>query len=172
MKKLILITTLLALFNLGSKPVNQKLVRLTIINKSGEELFIRLDNIEPYYENHISYAFTIPVGYKTEPTVREFTIYRDIYTMQVSYVREWDPVYTYSPCTPGINKLDLAATRNHRLTFTKCTQNPPRPGEDSMDKIWQGVSVDQRSVAKAFKNALNPILIYAPSWWLRCYLYP
>ncbi|MFN2159470.1 MAG: hypothetical protein ACK2U3_08655 [Anaerolineales bacterium] len=172
MKKFILILSLLSFFTLGSQPVNRVLVKLTIINKSGEELFIRLDNIEPYYENHIFYNFTIPVGYKTDPTVRAFTIYRDIYTMQVSYVREWDPVYTYSPCSPGIHELNLFATRNQRLTFTKCTQTPPRPGEDSMEKIWQGTTVDQRSIALAFRNALDPIRIYAPTWWLRCFLYP
>lgn len=172
MKKLILIASLLALFNLGSIPANRKLVRLTIINKSGEELFIRLDNIEPYYENHIFYNLTIPVGYKTDPTVREFTIYKDIYTMQVSYVREWDPVYTYSPCSQGINKIDLSATRNQRLTFTRCTQRPPRPGETSMEKIWQGTVVNQRSIALTFRDALDPIRVYAPTWWLRCFLYP
>ena len=172
MKKLILAAIILALFTLGSKPVNRPLVKLTIINKSGEELSLRLDNIEPYYENHIIYNFKIPIGNKTNPTVRVFTIYKDIYTMQVSFFREWEPVYQYTPCNPGPHKIDYFATTNQRFTFTKCTQSPPRPGEATMHKVWQGAVVNQRNLRRMSADAFDPALIYGKAYWGGCYQFP
>lgn len=169
MKRLILLTSLLAIFLLGSAPVDKRLVKLTVINKSGEELFIRLNNIEPYYEHDVTYAFTIPVGTKTSPVVRQFTIYRDIYNMQFYYVKEWDPVYQYSPCGPGVHISQLNATTNQRLTFTRCTQTPPQSGEKNMQKIWQGITINKKSLRKAL--TLDPLLIYNPLYWTGCYVF-
>lgn len=163
MRRLILLTSILALFLMGSKPVDQRLVKLTIINKSGEELFITLDNIEPYYENNVTYSFTIPPGTKTKPVVRQFTIYRDIYNMVFYYIREWDPVYQYSPCNQAPHESVLDATKNQRFTFTSCNQTPPPPGEDTMNKVWQGITVNRESVRKAFTldrlNQFNPLFL-------------
>lgn len=156
MKRAALIAVILALFLMGSKPVNKKLVRLTIINKSGVELFIRLDNLETDYEEEILYNFTIPEGDRDNPTVIEYTIYEDVYNVTMQYVREWDPVYQYSPCDLTPHYTQLIADRNHRWVFTECSQKPPRPGEPSMDKIHQGVIMNKRTYFRALIGIRNP----------------
>jgi hypothetical protein len=141
MKKTLLITSIMAFLLMGATP--KGLVRLTIVNKSGVELFIHLDNLETYYECDTIYNFTIPEGDRQNPTVMEFTIYRDVYNVTVHYVEKWDPVYSYSPCNLQPHYLQLSATRNHRWVFTECAQKAPRPGERSMDKIYQGVIMNK-----------------------------
>ena len=156
MKRAALIAVILALFLMGSKPVNKELVRLTIINKSGVELFIQLDNLETDYEGEILYNFTIPEGDRENPTVMEYTIYKDIYNVTMLYVKEWDPVYQYSPCDLTPHYSELIANRNHRWVFTECSQKPPRPGERSMDKIYQGVTMNKRAYFQALLGIPNP----------------
>ncbi len=151
MKRAALIAVILALFLMGSKPVNKELVRLTIINKSGVELFIQLDNLETNYEGEILYNFTIPEGDRETPTVMEYTIYKDIYNVTMLYIKEWDPVYQYSPCDLAPHYSQLIADRNHRWVFTECAQKSPRPGERSMEKIYQGVIMNKRTYFQIFK---------------------
>lgn len=156
MKRAALVAMILALFLMSSKPVNKGLVRLTIINKSGVELFIGLDNLETDYEGEIIYNLTIPVGDHENPTVMEYTIYKDIYNVTMLYVKEWDPVYQYSPCDLNPHYSQLIADRNHRWVFTDCAQKPPRPGERSMDKIYQGVTINKRTYFQALRSVQNP----------------
>lgn len=146
MKRVILLTLILSFLLIAAGgPTEKGLVRFTVINKSGEELFIHLQNTTDCFWECIIYNFTIPVGTKTEPYVKEFTISRDIYNMTVSYVREWDPVYTYSPCADTTTPTRLMALRNIRINFSQCTQFPPIRGERSMDKYWQGFILNPRA---------------------------
>ena len=147
MKKIIPIVLICAIFLMGADdPVG--LVRLTIINKSGAEIAIWLNG--RYQEEY--YYLTIEEGTREFPLVKTFTIYKDIYDMQIGYIREWDPVYYYAPsnsaCPISPTEDLLYATRNNRLTFTECAGAPPRPGEPSMMKIWQGQYVTQRMLLK------------------------
>ena len=151
MKKIILIVLICAIFLIGADdPVG--LVRLTIINKSGGEIAIWLNG--RYQEEF--YYLTVEQGTRDFPKVKTFTIYKDVYDMQIGYIREWDPVYYYdpsnSPCPITPTKELLYATRNNRLTFTDCAGGFPRPGEPSMMKIWQGQYVNRQLLIEILKS--------------------
>jgi hypothetical protein len=140
------ISAILALFLTAAKPTKTVLVRLTIVNKSGVELFIHLDNLATNYEDDVTYSLTIPEGDHENPTVKEFTIYRDIYDVQVYYVENWDPVYGYTICANSTGKTQLNAKRQHRWVFTECSRERPRPGEPTMEKFYWGSLVGKGNI--------------------------
>jgi hypothetical protein len=141
-----LISAILALFLMGAKPTKNVLVRLTIVNKSGVELFIHLDNLATNYEDDVTYSLTIPEGNHETPTVKEFTIYREVYDVQVYYVENWDPVYGYTICANSTGKTQLNAKRQHRWVFTECSRESPRPGEPTMEKFYWGSLVGKGNI--------------------------
>jgi hypothetical protein len=145
-KRAALISAILALFLMGAKPTKTALVRLTIVNKSGVELFIHLDNLATSYKDDVTYSLTIPEGDHEAPTVKEFTIYRDIYDVQVYYVENWDPVYGYTICGNSTGKTQLNAKRQHRWVFTECSRERPRPGEPTMEKFYRGSLVGKGNI--------------------------
>jgi len=132
-----LISAVLALFLMGAKPTKTALVRLTIVNKSGVELFIHLDNLATNYEDDVTYSLRITEGDHESPTVKEFAIYRDIYDVQVYYVENWDPVYGYTICGNSTGKTQLNANRQHRWVFTECSRERPRPGDQPEEYIYR-----------------------------------
>lgn len=130
MKKIALLSLLLSFFLTGLD--SEKLVRFTVINKSGVEIAIRLINPE----KELNYYLTIPAGNRECPTEKEFTIVQAVYTMQVLYVELYDPVYGYPECGGAVIPASLVAIRNTRLTFFECFQVPPGKGEPSWRPFW------------------------------------
>src|SRR5512139_3987592 len=94
---LLLIIALLSLSLIAAEPVGK--TRLTIINKSGFKLAIWLKGTKTCCQ----YYLTVPKGDKNTPYVEQFTIGNDKYTMVVSFVRIYDPVYPRHPCFTAIN---------------------------------------------------------------------
>jgi len=136
----LLIVLILSVFIVGGN--NTPLVRLNIINKSGVELFIRLDGTDSL----VYYSLKVPIGTRENPVIKTFTIIRGTYQMQLTYVGEWDPVYNLNPCPDTPSIMFLNARGNNRLTFTECESNPPWPGERTMEKIWQGFYLSRRAL--------------------------
>lgn len=111
---------------------NGKLVRLTVINKSGYPLGIRLVGEDPVID---FYYLNVPEGDRKDPTTEIFTLPPMAYDMVAEYIEIWDPVYGFNCERDQINRLFLF--RNIRLTFLDCNQIPPNPGEPTMWKVWQ-----------------------------------
>jgi hypothetical protein len=102
------------------------LVRLTIINKSGNEIYIRLQSIDQ--ERDTFYYLTIPAGTKTEPTVRAFTIAEEIYYRTTYYGPG-----KYMQCFGAVNVGELIMDGNVRLNFQPCFSIPTRRIDNIMD---------------------------------------
>ena len=132
MKRVLILTTLLTLLSMGASPAAAKLVRLTIVNKSGLPLEIKLtgENVENFY------YLRIPAGDRVSPTEVEFTIARDTYQMQPYYIELWDPVYGAS--CGGAGSKTMLAFRSIRVTFLECDYTPRRKGEPGVLK-WPGL---------------------------------
>ena len=82
-----------------------KMVRLTIINKSGYDVYMKLEGsaiTEAYY------YLTIPAGDRDEPTVKVFTVWSDVYDRTT-----WQ-------CDGRQTSGTLFMDGNVRLTFTPC----------------------------------------------------
>jgi hypothetical protein len=125
---------------MGAKePVS--LIRFTVINKSEQKIGIRLVGIE---DDELFYYLTIPEGDKENPAIKDFTITRAIYNMQVYYVATYDPVYGWPCVQPPPNTL--VALRNLRLNFGPCGEAPPNLGEPSMLKFWPFIEPPQKIV--------------------------
>jgi hypothetical protein len=127
MKKVLLLTSILALMLVGADPSG--LVRLTLINKSGMEIAIALhsktDDLRIYY-------LPVPEGDREEPATKVYTILRDSYYMQMYYIDTYDPVYGFKCNVQPPNSL--IAHRNLRVIFLECDKLAPNPGEPSMMK--------------------------------------
>jgi hypothetical protein len=128
MKKSSMLVALISLIliSANTRPVN--LVRLTIINKSGLPMEIKLtgEDDENFYYLHI------PEGDRELPSETIFTIVPDIYKMQPYYIELWDPVYGYS--CGGAGAKTLYAARNIRITFLECGYSPRNKGEPGVLK--------------------------------------
>lgn len=140
MKKVLILITLSSLLLMGVSPSSGpmaaslksiKLVRLTIVNKSGLPLEIKLtgENVENFY------YLRIPTGDRTLPTEEIFTIARDTYQVQPYYIELWDPVYGYS--CGGAGSRTLYAYHNIKITFLECNNSPRHRGESPIYK-WPG----------------------------------
>jgi hypothetical protein len=84
-----------------------KMVRLTIINKSGYDVYMKLEGsavTEAYY------YLTIPAGDRDAPTIKVFTIMEDVYTRTT-----WQ-------CDGAKSTGNLVVDGNLRLTFVPCGQ--------------------------------------------------
>ena len=108
------IAFLLILFTLliAAAPSIETMARLTIINKTDEDLYIQLTNDE----ENLHYYLTGRLG----TTV--FTIEREIYDA------------TFWACGNSTDDVTLDVTRNLRLNFPVCS-NVPNAGEPSMEKV-------------------------------------
>ena len=108
----IMVTSLL----LASGPA-LRVVRLTVINKSGNEVYIRLEGSDVGKQ---FYYLTVPAGTKTSPTVRVFTVVEDVYKRTTTY-----GAGKYKFCYGMTSVGQLVMASNTRLTFTPCQYNPP-----------------------------------------------
>lgn len=131
--KRILLTFMIIIVALGTIGAKEpgKLMRFTVINKFELPIGIQLISQN---DSNIYYYLTIPAGSRADPTEKTFTLTRDEYAMQVYYIETYDPVYGYQCSRPLPARMN--ATRNIRLVFNDCNQQPPNPGEPSMLKFW------------------------------------
>ncbi len=132
-KKVMLVLTLLSLFLVGACPKPTKLIRLTVVNKSGRAIEIGMTgSVIDKYNHQNQYYLRIqkedPRGYQ----IREFTIVPDKYTLAIHYIELWDPVYGYK-CKSA--SLKIEAYHNTRVVVPVCTIAPPNRGEPSMFKV-------------------------------------
>jgi hypothetical protein len=114
---LVLTVMLVSAFLMASGP-SQRIVRLTIINKSGNEVMMKLEGSDLGKQ---FYYLTIPAGTKTNPKVSSFTILEDVYTRTT-----WYGMGKYTQCIGISNYGQLVMSSNVRLTFTDCYAYPFR----------------------------------------------
>jgi len=76
MKKLSLLILLVLVASMLVAAIPTKLVRLTVINKSGADVYIKLEGSQV---TEAFYYLTIPAGTKDFPTVKIFTVMIDVY---------------------------------------------------------------------------------------------
>jgi len=131
--RLLWVLILFSLLLVSAKPL--VLRRLTVVNKSGLPLGIRLDAIRPEsdQENDLFYYLTVPQGDRESPAVKEFTIAADEYSIQVYYIETYDPVYHWSCVSPAIGIFTMS--HGTRLTFLECQHVPLRAGEPTQAKF-------------------------------------
>lgn len=123
----LLLISILSVLLIGAK--GSDLMRLTILNKSGQDIGVRL--ITP--DNSRFYYLRVPAGDKKMPTESIFTIDKDVYRMRVIYYLAQDPNTGYE-CVRS-RSATLMALRNIRVTVTPCFAPPPTCGEPSMWKM-------------------------------------
>jgi hypothetical protein len=132
----VLIASLLALLLVSAEQVD--LIRLTIINKSGMEIAVKLNSISQpcIYEANVNpsrfYYLPVPEGSKELPNTKVYTIERNTYFMQVLYLETYDPVYGFKCVQPPSNTIRV--TRNMRVVIPQCKTLPVNAGEPSMRK--------------------------------------
>ncbi len=100
---LILLVIVLSSVLMAATPT--KMMRLTIINKSGEDLYIQLEGSEL---TGAFYYLTIPAGDRDAPTVKIFTVMSDGYKRTT-----WQ-------CNGVKSSGSLVMNANVRLTFLPC----------------------------------------------------
>jgi hypothetical protein len=110
-KKFSLLALLAIIFLTGFDTLD--LHTLTIVNKSGMEIAVRLKGVE---EEEL-YYLPVPEGSRTEPTSRNFSIVEDTYSAQVMYIEYWDPVYGFQ-CSSAATQF--TANRNVRMIVVEC----------------------------------------------------
>lgn len=162
MKKIVWLIALLALLLIaGSEPVDP--IRLTIINKSEEDIAIQLTskNRECCTSKEIDYGefYYLPVleGSRETPTTKTFIIEREQYLMQLFYLETWDPVYGFECGSTAPNTL--IAQNNLRVVVLPCGEFPgPRAvGERTM---WKYIPFPVPQLAVIFNNYWATRLIY------------
>jgi hypothetical protein len=129
MRTRLLLIALIALSLIGGAGKGYNYARITIINKSGQEIAVGVisnDRSRIYY-------IPIPKGDRQSPYVYKFTLEQDVYRLRVYYME------TYDPKTGQLCRLNRTSTldafRNIRITVTECIGNPPTRGEPSMVKM-------------------------------------
>jgi len=176
----ILVGILIASAIIASGP-SLRVVRLTIINKSGNEIFIKLQGSDIGKQ---FYYLAIPAGTKTLPTVREFTVIEDVYTRATTYGEG-----KYDQCTGVFTTGRLVMDKNVRLTFTPCAYNPPTRviarcgpldlrcvdrkalnfGEPSMEKVFAANWLNVQYVPGSFHKEDWPTYDQLPDQRLNVY---
>jgi hypothetical protein len=131
MKKILLVLSIISLLLVSADTQADKLIRLTIVNKSGLDMEIKLTGME---DRDSFYFLRVPAGDRSNPTEKAFTILPGTYSMQADYVELWDPVYG-DKCGSAGGKT-LYAGRNIRVVFLECNSNisPRAKGEPTMMK--------------------------------------
>lgn len=127
MKKVNLLLSLLAIL-LSASALPIRLVRLTIVNKSGLPLEIRLTG----EDTDASYYLRVEEGDRQFPAEGVFTIVPGTYQMQPYYIELWDPVY--GPSCGEAGSKTIEAYHNIKVTFRECDRTIRNVGEPS---IWK-----------------------------------
>jgi hypothetical protein len=136
---LVLTVMLVSAFLMASGP-SLRVVKLTVINKSGNEVMIKLEGSDVGKQ---FYYLTIPAGSKDWPTVEVFTVLEDVYKRTT-----WYGEGGIAQCVGLSNTGYLVMDRNNRLVFTTCVGVSKRTidvagakvqvvnaGEPSMEKV-------------------------------------
>jgi hypothetical protein len=122
MKKVSLLILLAILAStLLTAAIPTKMVRLTIINKSGYDVYMKLEGsaiTEAYY------YLTVPSGDRDVPTIKIFTVMSDVYNRTT-----WQ-------CDGAKSSGVLIVDGNIRLTFTPCGQMACGFGPSYNDQTW------------------------------------
>ena len=116
---LILLVIILSTVLMAAVPV--KTVRLTIINKSEYDVFLKLEGSDV---TEAFYYLTVPAGTRDEPTVKVFTILTDLYDRET-----WQ-------CDGYKSSGQLLVASNTRLVFTPCFEFLPTFTQDIYQKVW------------------------------------
>lgn len=134
MKKIYALIVVLALLLISAKSPPVRLVRLTVVNKSGMDIELSLTGTMPCdeYCNVTSYFLRVSEGTRQEPTEKDFTVIADVYQMNAYFVELWDPVYG-SSCENRQSKVDI--THNTRVIVFECDITPPNAGESGSIKL-------------------------------------
>jgi hypothetical protein len=127
-RKIIFICALLSLVLFGTGSRGIRLIRLTVVNKSGLALEMSLTG--DLEDN--DYYLRVPKGTPLAPFTQVFTIIPDDYAVTIYHVEFWDPVYGFDCSSRSIS---IDATHNSRLVVPVCTYSPPNSGEPSMAKL-------------------------------------
>jgi hypothetical protein len=164
MKKVILfgiVAIMIASLLLASGPP-LRIVRLTVINKSGNDVFLKLEGSDL---GNQFYYLTIPAGTKSMPVVRAFTIIEDVYTRTTTYGEG-----KYDQCVGVSSSGQLIAHKNIRLTFVPCAYGPPtrvhnqwvyeatedstlgNPGDVIDEATWASVNASDPQEAATWKK--------------------
>ena len=128
MKKVMLLVVtvmLISAFLMASGP-SLRMVRLEVINKSGNEVMIKLEGSDIGKQ---FYYLTIPAGTKEMPNVEVFTVLEDVYT-RTTWYGEGDVAQCVGVSSTGTLVMD----RNNRLTFTPCYTTSKRTIEAGGDE--------------------------------------
>jgi hypothetical protein len=126
---LVLTVMLISAFLMASGP-SLRIVRLTIINKSGNEVMMKLEGSDLGKQ---FYYLTAAAGTKTFPTVSSFTVLEDVYSRTT-----WYGEGKYAQCVGVSSSGQLVMDKNVRLTFTDCYTVPRRWSQDEKWEVNNG----------------------------------
>ena len=124
---LVLTVMLVSAFLMASGP-SLRIVRLTVINKSGNEVMMKLEGSDLGKQ---FYYLTIEAGTKTFPVVSSFTVLEDVYTRTT-----WYGEGKYAQCVGTSSSGQLVMASNVRLTFTDCYTKPMRNVGSAAAPVW------------------------------------
>ncbi len=112
-----------------------ELASLTIRNKSGQQIAVRL--ITP--DHSVFYYLTVPANEPHTIVDKTFTITKTAYAMRLYYYLPSDPATGYE--CPEARNTRLVAGRNIRITVTPCFRLPLNRGEPTQIKFgrWRCV---------------------------------
>ncbi len=122
MKKKVVLLALITLLILQAAPHPAKLVRFTLVNKSGLPIALRMSGV--YWGAF--YYLKVEAGDRTFPAERTFTIQPDVYATRLYYLEDWDPIYGYRCAS---KKRTLTVLGNVKAIVLECDRLPPNFGE-------------------------------------------
>ena len=136
MKKLILVLLLLCVFLTAANPI--KLARLTVINKSGEQLYIDAKG----QEWGQFYWLTVEEGDRAYPLVKVYTIIPDIYKVKVFFGEDMQECRSGLVPVPYNEWKDTVNSYNwqgvSKFVVTECGYPPPNLGDPGVRMYkWQ-----------------------------------
>jgi hypothetical protein len=140
------------------------IVRLTIINKSGYDVYMKLEGSSV---TQSFYYLTVPSGTRDTPTVKVFTIMSDLYTRTT-----WQ-------CNGAKSSGTLIVNGNLRLTFTPCGERACSWVQDTT-QFWGCAKDIETIVSTTHRFAGEPrmekvtyfqYLQYGNPDWTSAYLY-
>lgn len=148
--------------------VPTKMARLTVINKSGSDVYLKLTGSEV---TESFYYLTVPSGDRDEPTTKVYTIMQDVYTRETVQ------------CEGLVTDGQLVVSGNLRLTFTPCDQDFASnkkniAGEPTMEKVTAFrylylVPADEFSWSDAYKyDGYHNYACTTYAWRIRTYKRP
>ena len=163
MKKTILLVVavvMIASLLLASGPA-LRVVRLTVINKSGNDVFLKLEGSDIGKQ---FYYLTIPAGTKTFPTVRVFTVVEDVYTRTTTYGEG-----KYDACVGVSSSGQLVMASNVRLNFVPCAYGTPTRRVEYCQAQKTGYGWQEGDIVPAWKcenwpGSYNYITVQEPNF--------